>query len=214
MRSLTTAGATTSTDSPPSILVIGPMAVPPSAGIVGPPMPAPAAVTRAVPFGRPEEADGEAGIAASVQSAKAALSSADLITAWASPDDVPDIVLRVLPLDAGAALVDAGAALLPGRVVIVVAGADVIVQADPAARPGANTGPADLADVLDEADLADRLARDLELIVAHCRQAGPVYSPADFPDAGLDEDTLSRLLQRINPAAVAAPADAAPRSRP
>jgi len=191
---------TTATGSTPPVLIIGPAATPAAAGPTFT-----AVVVEGVPAGAAADfADEAADPGNLVPAAKTAIAAASVATSWPRDEDGPDVVLRVLPLEAGASLINSGVALTPGRVVIAVTGAGVLVEAGPQARRE-TSGPAELGALV---------ARCLDRIVTHCRDCGPVYSPVDFPDAGLDEASLNRLLQRIDPGPPAGPADAAPRSHP
>ena len=140
---------------------------------------------------------------------------------------IPDLALRLLPLPAGARLADAGVAPPPDpgwtgargpdagapdtaapdtgaqysgtqysgtpaergpghvRTVIVAAGAELVVV------------PASAQPRAEAQALGARVADQLLRLAAHCRATPPVYAPADFPDAGLDEAALARLLDRI-----------------
>jgi hypothetical protein len=172
----------------------------------------PAAVAMAVPPG------GWADAGQLIQQAKAAVADArSTARAWAAGalsgrEAIPEVALRLLPLPAGARLADAGIAAPPDlgrtdarapdaaapdtaapaergpghvRTVIVAAGAElVVVPASAERRAGAQA-------------LGARVAEQLLRLAAHCRATGPVYSPADFPDADLDEAGLARLLDRI-----------------
>jgi amino acid adenylation domain-containing protein len=71
------------------------------------------------------------------------------------------------------------------RTVIVATGAELVVVPSTAAGRAAAEA------------LAARVADQLLRLAVHCRATGPVYAPGDFPDAGLDEAGLTRLLDRI-----------------
>jgi amino acid adenylation domain-containing protein len=110
--------------------------------------------------------------------------------ALAGTTPVPDVVLRLLPLPACATVIDAGTGTRDGqaaggRIVILLAGTELlVVPSSPTRRAQAGA-------------LASRVADALERLVAHCRASAPVYTPDDFPDAGLDGPALARLLARL-----------------
>jgi aryl carrier-like protein len=96
--------------------------------------------------------------------------------------DVPGTVLRLLPLPPGAALTRAGwTAEGTARTTVILAGQDLLVL------PGGD----------DAARLAEGVRSRLESLAAHCAATRPVYHADDFPDAGLDEEALARLLGQI-----------------
>jgi hypothetical protein len=170
--------------------------------------------------GAPADADaGGAGVSADAGGAPAdaggAGVSADSGRAGASADicaQPPCTTLRLLPLPLGAELADPGTGPLLDRTVVVLAGAELLVvpaAAGEAAGPattaagepagpaagvgeGESAGPAAAVRVF-----AEHIRAALELLVSHCAASTPVYSPGDFPDAGLDDATLARLLDRI-----------------
>jgi hypothetical protein len=88
-------------------------------------------------------------------------------------DDPAVPAVRLIPVPASVAVTDAGAG---DRVIVTVAGARVL-------------GPDDLA-----ARVRDRLVE----LVDHCRATDVGYSAADFPDSGLDEDAVARLLSGLD----------------
>lgn len=96
----------------------------------------------------------------------------------ATGDDPSLAGVRVIPLPDAAVVTEAGTA--GSRVIVTFAGSQVLVS-----------GPA-------EPDLATRIAEALTEIVAHCAAAEPVYSAADFPDTGLDEAGMARLLAGLD----------------
>jgi amino acid adenylation domain-containing protein len=118
--------------------------------------------------------------------------------ALAGTTPVPGVVLRLLPLPGGATVVDAGTGTrdgqpASGRTVVLFAGPELLVV------PSSATGRAQAG------VLASRVADTLGRLVAHCRATTPVYTPDDFPDAGLDGSALARLLTRLGvPEAVSA----------
>jgi len=124
--------------------------------------------------------------------------------ALAGRTPVPGVALRLLPLPAGARVIDPGAGQpgdppSPVTTVILIAGTELVVV--PAAAGGGAAART----------LAGRVADVLERLVAHCAASSPVYSPADFPGAELDDATLARLLDRIGLSEVA---DPGPSTRP
>jgi amino acid adenylation domain-containing protein len=114
---------------------------------------------------------------------------------------MPRITLRLLPLPPGAELADPGTGPLPDRTVVVLTGPDLlVVPAAAGERAAAGTDPERPAAAEAPADaraFAERIRAALELLVRHCAASAPVYSPGDFPEAGLDDATLARLLDRI-----------------
>jgi hypothetical protein len=88
-------------------------------------------------------------------------------------DDPAVPAVRLIPVPPSVAVTDAGAG---DRVIVTVAGARVL-------------GPDDLA-----ARVRDRLVE----LVDHCRATDVGYSAADFPDSGLDEDAVARLLSGLD----------------
>ena len=102
-----------------------------------------------------------------IQSVKAALHAPD-------EDDPAVPGVRVLPLPDGVTVTATGDA--GSRTLVTLAGAWLIVTGDGAAW------------------LGERVRDHLVRLVAHCAAAEPVYSAADFPDAGLDDDAVAGLL--------------------
>jgi hypothetical protein len=177
----------------------------------------PAAVALAVPPG------GWADAGQLIQQAKAAVADArSTARTWAAGalsgrEAIPEVALRLLPLPAGARLADAGIAAPPdlGRTDARAPDAAVPDAAAPDAAAPAERGPGHVRTVIVAAGaelvvvpaaaerragalaLGARVAEQLLRLAAHCRATGPVYSPADFPDADLDEAGLARLLDRI-----------------
>jgi amino acid adenylation domain-containing protein len=110
--------------------------------------------------------------------------------ALAGTTPVPGVVLRLLPLPGCATVIDAGTGTrdgqpASGRTVILFAGPELLVV------------PASAAGRAQAGALASRVADTLGRLVAHCRASTPVYTPDDFPDAGLDGSALARLLTRL-----------------
>src|SRR5579859_1881286 len=134
--------------------------------------------------------------------------------AWAQ---MPRITLRLLPLPPGAELADPGTGPFPDWTVVVLAGADLLVvpaaavgepsdpaaavaqSADPAAAVAQSAGAAAAVGKASTAvrAFAEHIRDALELLAGHCAASRPVYSPGDFPEAGLDDAALARLLDRI-----------------
>jgi non-ribosomal peptide synthetase component F len=108
-----------------------------------------------------------AGEEALVQAVKSALHDP-------AADDPAAIGVRVLPLPDGARVTAVGGA--GTRVLVTLAGHRIVVTG--AAAP----------------DLAARVGDELTRLTDHCRATEPVYSAADFPDAGLDDATMAGLL--------------------
>lgn len=139
----------------------------------------------------PPDAGGCPGPGELLQAAKSAVRAArDGAAEWAEAalacrTPVPGIVLRLLPLPDGAALVDPGTPGPAGRTVVLLAGAELLVI------PPDGDGDRDAPDA---AALAGRVRDRLESLAAHCAGREPVYRAADFPDAGLDDAALARLL--------------------
>jgi hypothetical protein len=94
------------------------------------------------------------------------------------PDDPGVLGVRVLSLPDNVFMTDPGEA--GERVVVTLAGARLLIS-----------GPA-------EPDLAERVRDHLVRLVEHCAAAEPVYSAADFPDAGLDDAALAGLLAGLD----------------
>src|SRR5579863_5090044 len=168
----------------------------------------------------PAGASANAGPAGGSADAGGAGGSADAGGAGASAGawaQMPRITLRLLPLPPGAELADPGTGPFPDRTVVVLAGADLLVvpaaaagePSDPAAAVAQSAGAAaavaqsaGAAAAVGKASTAVRAfaehIRDaLELLAGHCAASRPVYSPGDFPEAGLDDAALARLLDRI-----------------
>lgn len=99
--------------------------------------------------------------------------------------------VRVLPLPHNASVTETGAC--GARVLVTLAGARLIVTGD--AEPG----------------LGERVRDHLVRLVEHCVAAEPVYSAADFPDAGLDDAAVAGLLADLEQGMdAAADSEAAP----
>jgi hypothetical protein len=109
---------------------------------------------------------------------------------------LPNITLRLLPLPPGAELTDPGTGPRPDRTVVVLTGPELLVV--PAATAGEAAPTAgERTEPTAVRALAEHIRAALELLAGHCAASTPVYRPDDFPEAGLDDATLARLLDRI-----------------
>jgi hypothetical protein len=95
----------------------------------------------------------------------------------AAADDPTVPGVRVIPLPETAAVTEIGTA--GDRLIVTLAGSRILVS-----------GAAD-------AGLGERVRDRLVALVAHCVDADPVYSAADFPAAGLDDAGVAALLAAL-----------------